>query len=81
VATTNLDAVGVSHPEEVSVIQRTDPSLSSTVRTARMLDCSVRTVYRLVERGELAPVRVGRVLRFEVDEIRRYLDQNREAPS
>lgn len=43
-----------------------------------MLDCSVRTVYRLVERGELAPVRLGRVLRFEVDEIRRYLDLNRE---
>ena len=36
-------------------------------------------VMMLVERGELAPVRVGRVLRFEVEEIRRYLDQNREA--
>jgi excisionase family DNA binding protein len=69
----------MSHRESVSVVERTTPELRSTARTARLLDCSVRTVYRLVERGELAPVRVGRVLRFEVEEIRRYLDQNREA--
>jgi excisionase family DNA binding protein len=71
----------MSHGEAVSVADRTAPELRSTSKTAALLDCSVRTVYRLVERGELAPVRLGRVLRFEVDEIRRYLDQNREAPS
>jgi excisionase family DNA binding protein len=43
-----------------------------------MLDCSVRTLYRLVERGELTPIRVGRDLRFELDEIRAYLDRHRE---
>ena len=52
--------------------------LRSTARTASLLDCSVRTVYRLVGRGELRPVRLGRVLRFELDEIQRYLERHRE---
>jgi len=70
----------VSHRESVTVAPEAPRSLElrSTAKTARLLDCSVRTVYRLVERGELAPVHVGRVLRFEVDEIRRYLHENRE---
>jgi excisionase family DNA binding protein len=68
----------MSHDQAVSVIERTaDPALKSTTKTAQLLDCSVRTVYRLVERGDLAPIRVGRVLRFEVSEIRRYVDENR----
>ena len=54
------------------------PELRSTAKTAAMLDCSIRTVYRLVDRGELRPVRLGRVLRFEIDEIERYLLRNRE---
>lgn len=69
----------MSHNEAVSVVERTEPDLRSTIKTARMLDCSVRTVYRLVERGELAPVRLGRVLRFELTELHRYLEQNRAA--
>jgi len=69
----------MSHNEAESVVERTAPELRSTTKTARLLDCSVRTVYRLVERGELVPVRVGRVLRFDVGEIWRYLDENREA--
>jgi excisionase family DNA binding protein len=44
-----------------------------------MLDCSTRTIYRLVIAGELSPVRVGRVLRFDVNEVREYLERHREA--
>ena len=68
----------MSHDTSVSVIQRTAPELRSTANTARLLDCSVRTVYRLIDRGELVPVRLGRVLRFELEEIERYLDRHRE---
>jgi excisionase family DNA binding protein len=71
------------HTEAVSVADRTDqtePQLRSTAKTARMLDCSVRTLYRLVDRGELLPIRVGRDLRFEVEDVRRYLDRHRETP-
>jgi excisionase family DNA binding protein len=71
--------VVMGHNEAVSVVSRSEPDLRSTAKTAALLDCSTRTIYRLVERGELAPVRLGRVLRFEIDEIRRYLKQNREA--
>jgi excisionase family DNA binding protein len=65
--------VRVSHNETTSPLQ-----LCSTVRTANLLDCSTRTVYRLAAAGELVPVRVGRVLRFELAEIERYLARNRE---
>jgi excisionase family DNA binding protein len=66
------------HAETVSVRGRPVPELRSTANTARLLDCSVRTVYRLVKRGELRPVRLGRDLRFELGEIESYLDRNRE---
>jgi excisionase family DNA binding protein len=69
----------MSHDKAVSVVERTDNALKSSAKTAELLDCSVRTIYRLVERGDLAAVRLGRVLRFEVSEIRRYVDENREA--
>jgi len=71
----------VSHSQTVSVHERTAPNLRSTAHTARLLDCSVRTVYRLVARGELTPVRLGRDLRFEVAEIERYVERNREPVS
>ncbi len=54
------------------------PELRSTARTAALLDCSIRTVYRLVDRGELRPVRLGKVLRFELDEIKQYVERSRE---
>jgi len=69
----------VGHEESVSAVERTTRvQLQSTTKTAALLDCSVRTIYRLVDRGELRPVRLGRVLRFEADEIERYLERNRE---
>jgi len=72
----------MSHEQTVSGQERperTIPALRSTANTARLLDCSVRTIYRLVERGELSPVRLGRDLRFELGEIERYLERHREA--
>jgi excisionase family DNA binding protein len=68
----------VSHSPAVSTLDRPPPELRSTAKTAALLDCSIRTVYRLVDRGELRPVRLGRVLRFELDEIERYLSRHRD---
>lgn len=62
----------------MSTAAKPEPELRSTAHTARLLDCSVRTVYRLVERGKLTPVRLGRDLRFELAEIERYVDKHRE---
>ena len=51
--------------------------LLDVVGTAKTLDTSVRTIYRLVAAGELTPTRVGSRLRFEPDELRRYIERQR----
>ncbi|MEW6332078.1 MAG: helix-turn-helix domain-containing protein [Pseudomonadota bacterium] len=50
--------------------------LWSLEETARQLgDVSTRTVRRLVERGELPAVRVGRLLRIPREGVRAWVDQ------
>lgn len=44
---------------------------------ARLLDLSVRTIERLVERGELAQIGTGRLARFALDDLRAYQERNR----
>jgi excisionase family DNA binding protein len=44
-----------------------------------LLAVSKQTVYRLVQRGELKPTRVGDRLRFVPEDVRDYLDRQREA--
>ncbi|MCU0671326.1 MAG: helix-turn-helix domain-containing protein [Myxococcota bacterium] len=52
--------------------------LSSRVDAARFLGISLRTLDRLVEVGELTPVRVGRRVLFEQAEIERFIDTIRK---
>jgi excisionase family DNA binding protein len=40
---------------------------------ATVLRCSIPTVRRLVNDGELQSVRVGKQLRIDVDEIKRFI--------
>lgn len=42
-----------------------------------LLRISRSSVYQLIRRGDIVPVRVGNRLRFTPDEIRRYLDGSR----
>jgi excisionase family DNA binding protein len=63
-----------------SIRTRQLPELRSTASTAQMLGCSTKTIRRLIERGELTPVRLGRHLRFEVTEVERYIERNRVTP-
>jgi excisionase family DNA binding protein len=42
---------------------------------ARHLRVSNMTVYRLVNSGQLAAVRVGRGYRIRTDDVRKYLEQ------
>lgn len=44
---------------------------------ARLLDLSVRTIERLVERGELAQIGTGRLSRFAIDDLRAWQQRNR----
>ena len=56
-----------------------NPSLAERFLTvgevARHLRVSNMTVYRLVNSGQLAAVRVGRGYRIREDDVRKYLEQ------
>jgi len=43
-----------------------------------LLDVSRQTLYRLMHRGDLTPIRVSRSPRFTPDVVRRYLERQRE---
>jgi excisionase family DNA binding protein len=44
-------------------------------RTAQLLGCATRTVYRLSDSGKMPrPVRLGSLVRWRADELRRWID-------
>jgi excisionase family DNA binding protein len=45
---------------------------------ATLLGISRKTLYALIHRGELVPIRVGERARFEPADVRAYLERNRE---
>lgn len=54
------------------------PPLQVTKReAAKLLGYSVRTVERLVERGELTQIGQGRLVRFDLNDLRAYQERNR----
>lgn len=50
-------------------------------QVSRYLNCSERTISRLVKRGELPCVRVGRQMRFDLPEVRAALRRQISRPS
>jgi putative molybdopterin biosynthesis protein len=54
-----------------------DTPLLRPADAAERLAVSRKTVYRLIDRGELRAIHVGRVVRIDPDDLDRYL--NREA--
>ena len=44
--------------------------------TAKLLGVSPRTVQRMVKDGELVPVRVRGQVRFQPEDIRRYINEH-----
>lgn len=53
------------------------PLQVTKAEAARLLGYSIRTVERLVERGELAQIGSGRLARFDLADLRAYQDRNR----
>jgi excisionase family DNA binding protein len=51
--------------------------LLSVNEVAGLLGISRKTLYALIRRGELIPIRVSERLRFESGEVRNYLERNR----
>ena len=57
------------------------PYLLTTNDVARRLAVVPLTVYRLTKRGRLHPLRIGRILRFRVDDVERFLREESERSS
>ncbi len=59
----------------VTTVESVRGGLVDVREVARLVSCSPRQVFRLVERGLIpAPVKVGRLTRFRRDEIERWID-------
>ncbi len=44
------------------------------------LQVSRATIYRLIERGELKPFKIGRSLRFDEQDLDAFIDKKKDAP-
>ncbi|MBL8740661.1 MAG: helix-turn-helix domain-containing protein [Myxococcales bacterium] len=53
------------------------PRLLTMHEVASTMGCSVRTVMRAIQRGELVATRIGRSVRVSVDDLRAYLGRKR----
>jgi excisionase family DNA binding protein len=54
------------------------PLQVTKAEAAQLLGYSVRTIERLVERGELAQIGSGGLARFDLDDLRAYEARNRK---
>lgn len=62
-----------------SVTKDGHPEWLSAASLARLLDCSLRHVWRLRDSGDLpAPVRLGRLVRWRRSAVERFLEEHAE---
>lgn len=52
----------------------------STKEAARRLGITSRTLYRLIDSGQVPAYKFGRVIRLQEDEVDAFIDQARIAP-
>jgi excisionase family DNA binding protein len=52
----------------------------STPAVAEYLGLNIRTVYRLIDEGELRAHRIGRVIRFQESDVLAFIERSRIAP-
>ncbi len=57
----------------------TDDEFYTTTELAKLLKITQRTVYRLMDRGDLPYYEIGRVKRFRKKEVEEYLKRVRRA--
>ncbi len=51
------------------------PNLLQPPDAARALSVSERTLFALTKRGDIAAVRIGRAVRYDPADLRRYVDR------
>jgi excisionase family DNA binding protein len=52
----------------------------STTEAARRLGITIRTLYRLIDEGQLVAYKVGRVIRLRPDDLAEFMDSARIEP-
>jgi excisionase family DNA binding protein len=55
-------------------------ALMTSVDVAKQLNCTVRTVQNLRDRGEIEFVRIGRLIRYTEQQLGNYLDKQTVKP-
>ena len=55
------------------------PLLITRNQACEVLAISERTLDRLAKSGEIKPMRIGRSIRYHLDEIRRFVDEQKSA--
>lgn len=49
------------------------PCLLTVLEAAELLRLHVKTIYAMIDRGDLPAIRIGRAVRFDRDELLSYL--------
>jgi excisionase family DNA binding protein len=70
--------MGTMNASKVTPLADSLSPLLSINQVARLLGISRKTLYALIRRGDLLPIRVGERLRFDQADIRAYLERQRE---
>lgn len=63
------------------MLEKSESRLITVQEAARYLAVSVSTLYGWVWQRRIPFVKMGRALRFDVRDLERFVDENREAPS
>jgi excisionase family DNA binding protein len=60
-----------------SLAELVEPLLVPLPQAARILAISERTLFSLTVNGDVKAVRIGRAVRYSIEELRRYVDRLR----
>ncbi len=60
--------------------RESDSEWLGSKETAEVLGISLRTIYRLVDDGQLPAYQIGRVIRFKRDEVEAFIESTRIQP-
>jgi len=56
-----------------------DTELLKPLQAARVLNISARKLWELTNRRELACIRVGRAVRYRLDDLKTFVERNRRS--
>lgn len=67
----------MSTPDVGPTLATVEPLLLTATQAAELLSIGRTTIYQLVWSGELKPIRIGRSVRFAVDDLEAFVSAKR----